>query len=428
MAKRLTDPLGLRWPSKSTAEAATDPRREGDADVTQRGTIRKRGSSWTAYWWVEEPRGTVQRSKGGFATKRDAQNYLTKTLAALQTGAFTEPTKVTVGEYLLIRWLPGRAPSLRASTFDSYRRSIDLHVIPALGHVRLQQLTAEHLDRFYADRLQAGLASKTVRNLHTMLRKALKDAVRKNLVVRNVADAADPPPARSPGQAEMKTWTGEQVRSFLHEMQAHRWGAAFFLAATTGMRRGEVLGLRWADVELGAQRLTVNQTILNVAYEITLGSPKTARSRRTIALDPETTRVLVAHKRRQTGERRALGDGYNDRGLVFALENGDPVHPDLFSQTFRRSVRRLGLPIIRLHDLRHTHATMGLEAGIPVKIISTRLGHATTAFTQDIYMHSVPALEEGAAEQIADLIFNAPVEELASDEGDEPPEFSGESQ
>jgi integrase len=226
----------------------------------------------------------------------------------------------------------------------------------------------------------------------------------------------------------MKTWTGEQVRSFLHEMQAHRWGAAFFLAATTGMRRGEVLGLRWADVELGAQRLTVNQTILNVAYEITLGSPKTARSRRTIALDPETTRVLVAHKRRQTGERRALGDGYNDRGLVFALENGDPVHPDLFSQTFRRSVRRLGLPIIRLHDLRHTHATMGLEAGIPVKIISTRLGHATTAFTQDIYMHSVPALEEGAAEQIADLIFNAPVEELASDEGDEPPEFSGESQ
>jgi integrase len=300
-------------------------------------------------------------------------------------------------------------------------------VVPALGHVRLQQLTAEHLDRFYADRLQAGLASKTVRNLHTMLRKALKDAVRKNLVVRNVADAADPPSSRSPGQVEMKTWTGDQVRSFLHEMRDHRWGAAFFLAATTGMRRGEVLGVRWADVELGAQRLTVNQTILNVAYEVTVGSPKTARSRRTIALDPETSRVLAAHKLRQAAERRALGDAYVDRGLVFAQENGDPVHPDLFSQTFRRSVRRLGLPVIRLHDLRHTHATMGLEAGIPVKIISTRLGHATTAFTQDIYMHSVPALEESAAEQIADLIFNAPTEEPAADD-EEPPEGSGESQ
>lgn len=426
MATRPPGPLGLRWPSKSIAEAGTPPRREGDADVTQRGTIRKRGSSWTAYWWVEEPRGTVQRSKGGFATKRDAQSYLTKTLAALQTGAFTEPNKVTVGEYLLIRWLPGRAPSLRASTLDSYRRSIDLHVIPGLGHVRLQQLTPEHLDRFYADRLAAGLASKTVRNLHTMLRKALKDAVRKNLVVRNVADAADPPSSRSPGQAEMKTWTGDQVRSFLHEMRDHPWGAAFFLAATTGMRRGEVLGVRWVDVDLGAQRLTVNQTILNVAYAVTVGSPKTARSRRTIALDPETTRVLAAHKQRQAAERRSLGHGYVDRGLVFAQENGDPVHPDLFSQTFRRSVRRLGLPVIRLHDLRHTHATMGLEAGIPVKIISTRLGHATTAFTQDVYIHNVPALEESAAEQIADLIFNAPIEEPPTDE-EAPPEGSGES-
>lgn len=374
--------------------------------MAQRGTIRKRGSTWTTYWWVEGAQGSVQRSKGGFATKRDAQSFLTKTLAAVQTGAFSEPTKVTVGEYLLVRWLPGREASLRTSTFDSYRRNIELHVIPALGHVRLQLLTPDHLDRFYADRLSSGLATKSVRNLHTMLRKALKDAGRKNLVVRNVADAADPPSHQPAGEGEMKTWTGEQLRTFLAETSDHRWGPAFLLAATTGMRRGEVLGLRWADLNLEDRRLTVNQTILNVGYEITLGSPKTARSRRTIALDPETTRVLAEQKRRQAVERGVLGRAYLDRDLVFAHEDGRPAHPDVFSQTFRRAVRRLGLPIIRLHDLRHTHATMGLAAGIPVKIISTRLGHATTAFTQDVYMHSVPALEESAAEQIADLIFN----------------------
>ncbi|MFZ6005569.1 MAG: site-specific integrase [Actinomycetota bacterium] len=138
---------------------------------------------------------------------------------------------------------------------------------------------------------------------------------------------------------------------------------------------------------------------------ITEGSPKTARGRRTIAIDSATVDALRAHRERQLVEKRAAGPAYTDLGLVFTRPNGTYVHPDLYSQTFRRVVRRLGLPYIRLHDLRHTHATLGLEAGIQVKVMSTRLGHSTTAFTQDIYMHSVPSLEESAADQIADLIF-----------------------
>ena len=377
--------------------------------MAQRGSIRKRGSTWTTYWWVDGDRGPVQRTKGGFATKRDAQIFLTATLATLQTGLFTEPTKLTVGDYLLERWLPGRSASLRTSTFDAYRRSLELHVIPAVGHVKIQQLAPDHLDRLYADLIRSGLAPKTVRNLHTTLHKALKDAVRKNLVVRNVADAADPPRLKRAGDGEMKTWTPEQLRTFLQGMGDHRLSAAFLLGATTGMRRGEVLGLRWADIDFSTRRLTVNQTVLNVAYKITLGTPKTARSRRRIALDPETVRVLLEHYRRQLAERRSMGRAYADQDLVFAREDGRPTHPDLFSQTFKRTVKRLGLPTIRLHDLRHTHATMGLAAGIPIKIMSTRLGHATTAFTQDVYMHSVPAMEDSAAEQIADLIFNPTV-------------------
>lgn len=372
--------------------------------MAQRGMLRKRGATWTAYWWVDGPHDSVQKSKGGFATKGEAQKYLNDTLQAMQVGQLAEPSKMRTGEYLLHRWLPSRRASVRPSTYDSYRRSLDLHVVPAIGQIKLQNLRPDHLDTFYADLLEGGLAPKTVRNVHTMLHKALKDAMRKNLVVRNVADAADPPRVTH-GDSEHQTWTGEQLRIFLAAIADHRLFAAYLLGATTGMRRGEVLGLRWNNVDLRRRRIKVIETVLNVGYEITEGTPKTARGRRTVAIDSATAGALRDHRDRQALEKRAAGPAYTDLGLVFARPDGTHVHPDLFSQAFRRAVRRVGLPYIRLHDLRHTHATLGLEAGIPVKVISTRLGHATTAFTQDIYMHSVPSLEEGAADQIADLIF-----------------------
>ena len=366
--------------------------------------LRKRGTTWTAYWWVDGLHDSVQKSKGGFATKGEAQKYLNDTLQAMQVGQLAEPSKLRTGEYLLHRWLPNRRASVRPSTYDSYRRSLDLHVVPAIGQIKLQNLRPDHLDKFYADLLEGGLAAKTVRNMHTMLHKALKDAMRKNLVVRNVADAADPPRVTH-GDSELQTWTGAQLRTFLAAIADHRLFAAYLLGATTGMRRGEVLGLRWTNVDLRRRRIKVIETVLNVGYEITAGTPKTARGRRTVAIDAATADALRDHRARQALEKRVAGPAYTDLGLVFARPDGSYVHPDLYSQTFRRAVRRVGLPYIRLHDLRHTHATLGLEAGIPVKVISTRLGHATTAFTQDIYMHSVPSLEEGAAEQIADLIF-----------------------
>ena len=376
--------------------------------MTQRGFIRRRGSTWTAYWQVDAASGRRQRSKGGFSVRKEAQAFLTTTLGTLQSGTFSEPTKVTVREYLLDRWLPGRVSSLRPSTIDSYRRNIERHVLPALGHVRLQQLSADQLDRFYSDLLVAGLSPKTVRNIHTTLRKALQDALRKNIVVRNVADAADAPKLPRPGEREMSTWAPEHLRTFFKGIAHHRLSAAYVLAATTGMRRGEVLGLRWVDVDLGRRRIAVTHTILTVGYKVTPGSPKTARSRRSIALDPETATILAAHRSRQTRERSIERRDYQDHGLVFAREDGRPVHPDYFSQNFDRTVRRLQLPKIRLHDLRHTHASLGLAAGIPVKLMSERLGHSTAAFTQDVYMHAIPALEEAAAGQIADLVFGRP--------------------
>lgn len=382
---------------------------------SKRGFVKRRGPTWTAYWKVDTTTGLKQRTKGGFATRREAQAFLAETVAGLQTGRFTEPSKLTLADYLLNRWIPGRAGSLRPSTLDSYRRLIERRLVPSLGHVRLQHLSPDHLDVFYAELLAAGLAAKTVRNMHTLLHKALRDAVRKDLVPRNVADAADPPRLAQPGENEMSTWSIDEVRTFFVAIADHPLGVAYTLAVTTGMRRGEILGLRWSDLDLPSRRLTVGHTILSVGYMITEGSPKTVRGRRTIVLDMDTVRLLEQYRAiRPPRARPALA-----RDLVFVRDDGWPVHPDYFSQTFDRTVKRLGLTRIRLHDMRHTHATLGLAAGIPVKIMSERLGHATTAFTQDVYMHSIPVLEEAAADRIGSLLF--PTESEPSDPDQEEP-------
>ena len=372
--------------------------------MSQRGSIHRRGDVWIAYWRTETSEGRKQHTKS-FRTKKEAQQFLTDTMAAIRGGVFSEPTKVTLGEFLLERWLPTKKMAVRVSTYASYRGLVERHVIPALGHVQIQQLTADRLDRFYADLVAHGLATKTIRNIHVLLHRALTDAVRKSLVPRNVADASDPPKLNRADREEMKTWTPEQLREFFAGIATHRLAAAYILAATTGMRRGEVLGVRWRDIDFKARRLHVQQTVLTVEYQIIIGRPKTLRGERKIALDDQTIQVLQSHRAAQRREKQLLGDGYQDHGLVFAREDGTPVHPDYFSQTFDRTVRRLGLPKIRLHDLRHTHATLGLAAGVHVKVISDRLGHATTSFTQDVYMHAIPAVEEDAADQIAHIVF-----------------------
>lgn len=254
-----------------------------------------------------------------------------------------------------------------------------------------------------------------------MLHKALHDAVRKNLVPRNAAEAADPPKLTRSSRSDMSTWTPERLRDFFTGIAHHRLAAAYLLAATTGMRRGEVLGLRWVDVDFTPRHLHVRQTIISVNYELTYGRPKTLRCERKIALDTETIRALRAHRVAQQREMDALGAGYH-QDPVFARENGDPVHPEYFSQTFDRTVKRLGLPKIRLHDVRHTHATLGLKAGVPIKVMSDRLGHATTAFTMDIYTHAIPAIEHEAAEQIADLVFGVgPLKDVDKPDPEQPP-------
>lgn len=379
--------------------------------MSQRGSVRKRGLTWTAYWFVPDSTGARrQRTKGGFGTKREAQAYLTEVLGSIANATYTPPTKLTLGAYLTEHWLPTVRSTTRPSTWDSYRRYVDQHIVPELGGVLLQQLSAQHLDRLYAGKLvggrldgSKGLSVKTVRNIHALMHKALRDAERKQLVSRNVAANADPPKQTHRSFDKTQTWSAEQVKTFLIAMSSHRLYAAYLLAVTTGMRRGEILGLRWQDLDFDSRKLAVRQTVVSVAYEIQLSAPKTAKGRRSIPLDAGTLTELAAHRRAQDRERKLVGIGYEDNDLVFAREDGRPIHPDLFSQIFDRTVAKLDVPRIRFHDLRHTHATLGLAAGVSPKVMSGRLGHATVAFTQDVYVHAMPEREQEAADIVAAL-------------------------
>lgn len=380
-----------------------------------RGHIRKRGPSWSVVVDVGRDPETGRRKQkwhGGFQTRKEAQRALTEILGRLEEGTFVERSRLTVAEFLR-EWLPVlETKGLRESTRSSYRMMVEKHVIPRLGAVPLQRLAPAHLNAMYAEMLSAGrrdgrggLSARSTRYTHMVLRKALADAVRWNRVARNVADAADPPTAKAAKARAMKTWSAEELRRFLEHVGGDRLYAAFLLAATTGMRRGEVLGLRWRDLDLDKGRLSVTQTLVG---EGRVSSPKTEKGRRSVALDSGTVDALRSHWERELQERLAFGPDYQDSGLVFRREDGLPLSPNAFSQTFDRLVASSGLPRIRLHDLRHTHATMALQAGVHPKVVSERLGHSTVSITLDIYSHAIPALQESAAELVAALVLSAP--------------------
>lgn len=344
--------------------------------------------------------------------KKLAQRTLQQLLEELETNRFVEPEKLTLGSYLVEEWLPTVRNELRPTTFDSYRRTVEIHVIPHLGTASLQALRPLDLTRYYTMLLESGrrdgkggLSAKTVRNVHQLLRKALDDAVGLLLVRNNPAVGAKPPKVAAARYSKIRYWTVAELRRFLDQNTDHHHWALWYLGANTGMRRGELIGLRWRDVHLDSKRLSVRHTIVSVGYKITPSDPKTARGERTIDLDERTIAVLIEHRDAQREARALVGDGYVDHGLVFTRPTGEPLQPDTVTQAFDRRVARTDVPRIRLHDLRHTHATLMLQAGVPPKVVSERLGHSTVAFTMDVYAHVIPGMQAEAASAFAEQLF-----------------------
>lgn len=356
-----------------------------------------------------------QARRRGFPTKKAAQAELDRLRVRVHESTFVAIQKITLADYFA-GWLSSlETAGLRPSTVTSYRRNLSNHVLPTLGGVRLQSLTPLHLDRLYAALRSTGsrktggaLSARTTRYIHTILRSALADATRKGLVARNVADAASPPSAKSAKAPEQAWWTPEELRRFLDMVAGEEHFALFRLAAMTGMRRGEVCGVRWADVDLDAGKLHVRQQLVTVDHAVVLSEhPKTDHGRRTIDLDPGTVAVLRAHRAAQATTRLAMGAGYVDRGLVFAKVDGSPLHPEAVGHVFTRRVARSGLPRIRFHDLRHSHAAHLIAARRDSLEISRRLGHASPAFTMAKYGHLMPDADSAAAAAVAALVDGA---------------------
>ncbi len=384
-----------------------------------RGHIHKRvrktrGGKQTTLWYVVVDIGAGadgrrrQKWHGGFRTRREAEAARAKIVSDLHAGSYVAPHRITLAEWVRESWLPMIASRIKPSTYDSYRSNMETHVLPVLGPRQLQLLTAPMLNALYAELLARGngrgpLSAKTVSYIHATIHKALADAVDAGVVHRNIAERAKPPRPSRRTRREIRCWDPGDLARFLEHVRGTRLEAAWRLAAMTGMRRGEILGLRWSDVDLDCARLSVRHAVVTVAYEVLESTPKSHQAR-VIDLDPETVALLREDRREQKIERAEWGADYRDNDLVVAKENGVPLHPQSFSQAFERLVKRADLPRIRLHDLRHTHATIAIKAGVPVKVISERLGHESPAFTLKQYAHVVPGMQAEAAALIAELV------------------------
>ena len=350
-----------------------------------------------------------RQTKAGFSSRKEAQAALNKVLVAVAERSYVAPSKETLEQFLTDRWLPAIEATVRLTTYRSYVQHVTWHIVPHLGALPLQSLSGAQINALYA-RLascgrqgdKSGLSSLTIRHVHAVLHRALKDAVRWGVLALNPIAAADPP--RVANAREMKTWSAEQLEAFLEFTAEDRLHALWQLLALSGMRRGEACGLRWCDCDLEQGRVAIRRALVPIAHTVLATEPKTARGKRSIALDARTVAVLQGHGQRQLREREQAED-WTETGLVFTRTDGQALPPNSVSRCFVRLVRQAKLPAIRLHDLRHTHATLALSAGIHPKVVSERLGHATVAITLDTYSHAIPALQEEAATRIADLVF-----------------------
>jgi len=352
------------------------------------------------YLWTVKAQGSI--------ASRAREDIVTRRTDALRR-EFEAAGIVTLGQWL-DEWLElCSRRGLRPSTVASYATMVRLHVDPDLGATPLANLQASALNQLYAQLLRSGrrnggggLSARTVRYVHTIVNKALADAVRAGHIALNPGAIADPPSPRAARARVFPVWSPAELAQFLESAKEDRYYIAFLLAATTGLRRGELLGLRWCDIDHEARELHVVQALVEVAHEPRIMPPKTDRSRRMIALDQRTADVLGRH--RATASR--LDPHLDDHALMFATDDGDPVHPALFSYYFQRRVQLAQVRRIRLHDLRHTHATHALQVGVHPKVVSERLGHSTVTITLDTYSHVLPGLQREAAEAVAALIHD----------------------
>jgi integrase len=359
-------------------------------------------------------------------TQAEVRSNAQKARLEAEQGVYKDPSKITVKEWLS-QWLEVYAkPAVRQSTFVSYEGYINNHIVPSFGAIQIFSLRADTVQRFYNDKMDSGrrdkavnqktgeleikaggLSAKTIRNLHNMLHKAFDQAYKNSLVLKNVIDLVTPPRVV---KTEMRVLTQEEQKGLLEQAREHRLGIVVILGLGTGMRIGEMLALKWTDIDFNNKLLFVRHTINRLKNYggdtktvIVIGEPKTEKSRRTIPLDDNLIERLKGHKKIQLSERLKAGNAYDSQDYAFANELGSPVEPRTYQDIFHKLTKQAEISNVNIHALRHTFATRALEAGIPAKTVSEILGHSTVSITLDLYSHVSVDTKRAAIEKIANL-------------------------
>ena len=384
-----------------------------------RDGVLKRGNTWSYVIRVKDEETGVSRPRwvGGFDTEEDAKAARDEARVKARRGEYIDRNNMTVSAYL-DEWIEAHAVEIKPKTLADYRHLIERHIKPHIGGLRLQAVRPARITKLYRDLVTSGgkggkgLSPRTVAYVHAVLRKAFGDAVRVDQILASnpVERAKRPRMQRSePG----KVWNPAQLRAFLETAKMHRLSAFFHLAAYSGARRGELLNLRWRDVDLDAKQITISGSAAFIAGERIEGTTKSGRSR-VVSIDAGTVQAIKEHRQRQNADRLAAGKewkGEDDRqnGHVFTTAWGEPIHPDTVSSLMSILINRHNkgggtLPTARLHDLRHIHATTLLLAGVPVHVVAARLGHADPSITLRVYAHVINEQLVEAADIFADRI------------------------
>jgi len=372
-----------------------------------RGHITKRGkNSYTIVLSMGNDPVTGKRRQQWVSvkgTKKDAERRLAELVHQIDNGGFVRPNKVTVREFLE-RWINDCVrPNVSKKTLYGYSDIVHGRLIPELGSIPLTDLRPEPIQTLYAKWMESGrldgkgaLSARSVQRYHQCLHRALKTAMEWGLISRNPTDAVRPPKVQS---REMRTLDDHGIRTVLEAANGTAYYSLFYLALSSGMRRSELLALRWCDVDLLLGQVSVSRSLHHLRDGSTdIRTPKTAKGRRTIALPPSAALVLRNHKEKQEAVCETMGKSMQAADLIFCHpEDASPLLPDTVTRTWIKLARRNGLTGVRLHDLRHTHASMMLKQGIHPKIVQERLGHASIGITLDTYSHVAPGLQAAAA-------------------------------
>lgn len=368
-----------------------------------RGHISKRGNKYSFVIDIgRDPVTKKRRQKrvSGFTSKKKAREAMTEMIAEINRGTYVEPTNETFGKYL-DDWLIHKGKRVAYSTYRHYKSYIDNHIEPALGHIKIQDLRPMLLQNFYDSLLESSkLSNRSIHHIHRIINNCLNFGVKMGEIQTNVAAAIEP--VKVP-KVEQEYWNVDEVNTFIESARGHIHFIAFYLAIFTGMRQGEILGLKWDSVDLENRMIYVQRSIKRSAGGGELKDLKNSSSYRSITMSEGLIFELKTHKNEQNRIKMRVGRDYSDQGFVVATKTGSFVLPTNLSRSFRTIRNKLDIKQIRFHDLRHTHASLLFKENIHPKIVQERLGHSSIETTLDTYSHMLPNMQKTAAKKLDEM-------------------------